>query len=335
MGRLARAFASAIALIHDKRASSVQVGFVSVGTSCEERFDDSSTTRVENAIVFWHGMGDVGDASGTLAVMDAAVKTLGSETTCARSLRFGASARADRMSGYTGDVDAQVGAACDAMRADDAIGRARSVHVVGFSQGGQFMRALVQRCGRELGVRTLVTLGGQHMGVDAVPGCGDPERASMACQAMNDAASYASASAWARRTVVQAQYFRDTSTHARYNRYLATNEFLPRINNEGQANENARNREALTSLERFVMFMFEEDDMVSPKESSWFGSRVVAGANRTKIIPYYENESIYAALGLDALDRDNRIEMRLIPGAQHMQFTVDWFVSEIVKKYWL
>jgi hypothetical protein len=41
-------------------------------------------------------------------------------------------------------------------------------------QGGQFMRAVVQRC-QHMGPRmhTLVTLGAQHQGVMAAPGCLD------------------------------------------------------------------------------------------------------------------------------------------------------------------
>lgn len=43
-------------------------------------------------------------------------------------------------------------------------------HAVGFSQGGQFMRALVERCDG-LNVHTLVTMGAQHQGVINTPGC--------------------------------------------------------------------------------------------------------------------------------------------------------------------
>ena len=125
------------------------------------------------------------------------------------------------------------------------------------------------------------------------------------------------------------QYFRDTSTHAMYQRYLETNAYLPEINNEGQANANAEYRDAIASLERFVMFMFENDDMVNPPESSWFGSRVVGGLNRSQIVPYDRNSAIYQNLGLDALDADGRLELRLVPGARHMQFDVDWFTREV------
>lgn len=46
-------------------------------------------------------------------------------------------------------------------------------NAVGFSQGGQFLRALVERCQHKAGPKaaTLVTLGAQHMGVQNAPGC--------------------------------------------------------------------------------------------------------------------------------------------------------------------
>lgn len=286
------------------------------------------------AILLWHGMGDACDAEGAVTLLETMTSVLGRTRACARSIGFGETAAGDRLASYAGDARAQTAAVCDFLREDAVVRRVGGFHAIGFSQGGQFMRAVVQSCGKELGAKTLVTLGGQHAGVDSVPGCGG-DVVSAACRAMNAAASAASASDWVRHRVIQAQYFRDTSTHARYQRYLETNTFLPRINNEGQANEDASNREGLTSLDRFVMFMFEEDDMVSPKESSWFGSRVIGGNNRSHIVPYYENEGFYAALGLDALDRDGKIETRLVPGARHMQFDVDWFVREIVEKYYV
>ena len=327
MPRLLRALACVAALTRASERDATRARVTAAG-AC----DAGANATV--AVLVWHGMGDACDAQAALLrAVTAALATRGARA-CARAIGFGESADGDRWSSYAGDAWTQAAATCDFLREDAVVRRLGGFHAVGFSQGGQFMRAVVQRCGEELGAKTLVTLGGQHAGVDAVPGCGG-DVVSAACRAMNAAASAASASGWARHRVIQAQYFRDTSTHARYQRYLETNAFLPRINNEGQANEDARNRAGLISLERFVMFMFEEDDMVSPKESSWFGSRVVGGDNRSRIVPYYENEVFYTALGLDALDRDGKIETRLVPGARHMQFDVDWFVREVVEKYYV
>lgn len=52
--------------------------------------------------------------------------------------------------------------------------------------------------------------------------------------------------------------------------YLAHNPFLPDINNE-LLNKTARYAANLASLQRLVLFQFQEDVVVVPKESSWFG----------------------------------------------------------------
>jgi len=297
--------------------------YASIDGSCDESTAATAATATSKVIVMWHGMGDVGSEDGSMGTLARAARE--ATGACVRSLMFGSgSSGSDRLSGYIGNVNAQVDAACVLLRNDALIRRVGGFHAVGFSQGGQFIRAVVQRCGVELGAKTLITLGAQHMGVDSLPGCGS-NAPTMACRAMNRVASDASASFWLRKHVVQAQYFRQTKDHSSYQRYLETNVFLPEINNEGQANDNPVYRKALSSLERFVMFRFENDDMVYPSESSWFGSRVIGGANRSIIVPYDHNEVIYSSLGLDALDANGRIETHLIPGARHMQFTLEWF----------
>jgi hypothetical protein len=60
---------------------------------------------------------------------------------------------------------------------------------VGFSQGGQFMRAVAQRC-QHMGpkMQVLVTMGGQHQGVMDLPGCWQPAHSnstpSLYCRVM-------------------------------------------------------------------------------------------------------------------------------------------------------
>lgn len=68
-------------------------------------------------------------------------------------------------------------------------------------------------------------------------------------------------------SVVQAQYFKDPREMPQY---LAHNPFLPDINNE-RPNKTALYATNLASLQRLVLFQFEDDVVVVPKESSWFG----------------------------------------------------------------
>ena len=103
----------------------------------------------ESVIVVWHGMGDSGDALDGLA--RAVTRSLVPARACVRSLMFAVTSSGDRWAGYVGDVGAQVDAACELLRTDDAVRGAGGFHALGLSQGGQFVRGVVQRCGRELG----------------------------------------------------------------------------------------------------------------------------------------------------------------------------------------
>ena len=129
----------------------------------------------------------------------------------------------DVLSGFFGDVSAQVARACRWLRSHPAIRESEGgeFDAVGFSQGGLFLRALVQRCGSG-GVgggggeqedesesenttgtnngtsssssasssspfapraRTLITLGSPHQGVTAFPSCDPPAAAAVAAAA--------------------------------------------------------------------------------------------------------------------------------------------------------
>ncbi len=67
--------------------------------------------------------------------------------------------------------------------------------------------------------------------------------------------------------IVQAQYYKNPYE---LEQYLTHNPFLPDINNEHDTKQQhyATN---LASLQRLVLFQFEQDIVVVPKESSWFG----------------------------------------------------------------
>lgn len=116
----------------------------------------------------------------------------------------------DIWSSFMGDVNDQVSAACSKLK--DLPQLRPCFNAVGFSQGGQFLRAVVQRCGHELPpVRTLVTLGGQHQGVMNAPGCGaagtggDSGWAAKACGVMQALLARGAYSPWVKDHVVQAQ----------------------------------------------------------------------------------------------------------------------------------
>lgn len=159
---------------------------------------------------------------------------------------------------------------------------------MGFSQGGQILRAYVQRC-NDPPVHNLITIGAQHQGIMDLPGCapqydGDEEldidrqlaQVSIphlhpqegmqkgGCSWWQNMLKKGAYSDFAQEHIVQAQYFKDP---ARADEYLAKNTFLVDINNEGKVKK-PEYAERLSSLKNFVMYMFTQENQVVPAQSS-------------------------------------------------------------------
>lgn len=77
-------------------------------------------------------------------------------------------------------------------------------NAIGISQGGQFLRAYVERC-NDPPVRTLITLGSQHQGVMALPGCPTD---STECSLWNSLMKFGVYNPLVHHRVVQAQYYK-------------------------------------------------------------------------------------------------------------------------------
>ncbi|KAG8244812.1 Palmitoyl-protein thioesterase 1 [Homalodisca vitripennis] len=122
------------------------------------------------------------------------------------------------------------------------------------------------------------------------------------------------------------EYWHDPLNEEKYRRKSV---FLADINNELAVNESYRQN--LLNLKSFVMVQFEEDSMVEPKDSSWFGFYTpgqgveITPLNQSRI--YLEDR-----LGLRELDKSGRLHFLSVPG-DHLQFTEDWFKSAIIDKY--
>lgn len=119
---------------------------------------------------------------------------------------------------------------------------------------------------------------------------------------------------------VPAQYFRDP---AELDEYLASSNFLADVNNEREE-KNDTYRENLRRLNTFAMYMFEEDQMVHPKESAWFGEL----DEETGDVVGLRERDIYREdwIGLRKLDEEGRLVFRSVPG-KHMQLSEEVLVK--------
>jgi palmitoyl-protein thioesterase len=236
----------------------------------------------------------------------------------------------DRKATFFGNVTAQVEQVCEAVHNntnlhDHHTGRVR-VDALGFSQGGQFLRALIQTCAG-LDVRSLVTFGSQHNGIAEFKGCGTFD---LLCKG---AVALMKSNAWTEYVqshVVPGQYYRtvNESTGAPSDDFLEHSGFLADINNE-RALKNATYAERLSALERFVMYVFEDDTTVIPKESGWFAEVNATSRDVTRL----QDRKIYEEdwLGLKRLDQKGALVFKSTPG-NHMELD-DEVLTRTIEEY--
>lgn len=236
---------------------------------------------------------------------------------------LGDSASSDRSATFVGNVTEQVAQVCAAIAADPILSTAPAIDALGFSQGGQFLRAYVERCNAPP-VRSLVTFGSQHNGITEFVECGSTDLVCRAAMALLRGNTW---SGFVQGRVVPAQYFRDPSTPAAYAHYLAGSNFLADINNE-RAQRNPRYKQNLAGLRNFAMYLFENDTTAIPKESAWF-----AEVNGTDVTPLRER-ALYKEdwLGLQAVDARGGLHFRSVPG-EHMRLRAQDLESVFAEFY--
>lgn len=116
------------------------------------------SSNTPHPLVVWHGLGDSGYSNGMLELkttLEQAYPGL-----YVHLISLADSDGSDRNRGVFGKVDDDVEQVCQELSSVKQL--KNGFDAIGFSQGGQFLRALVQRC-EKVQVRNLVTFGSQHM----------------------------------------------------------------------------------------------------------------------------------------------------------------------------
>ncbi|KAJ7128901.1 palmitoyl-protein thioesterase [Mycena crocata] len=239
----------------------------------------------------------------------------------------------DRQAGFYGNVNEQVEFVAEQISAIPEL--ENGFDAIGFSQGGQFLRAYVERHNSPP-IHNLITFGSQHTGISDIPACRPRD---FLCQIARRATKGAVYGSWAQANLVQAQYFRDP---ANLDAYYASNHFLTSINNELRDTRNETYARNLASLNKLVLVIFTKDETVVPKESAWFASEVVDdelvfnGAQRTfgagRSLVTMREQQLYQEdwIGLRELDERGGIVFEECE-AEHMQINDCW--EELVRKF--
>ncbi|XP_071531238.1 palmitoyl-protein thioesterase 1 isoform X2 [Panulirus ornatus] len=278
-----------------------------------------AATNKSTPLVIWHGMGDTCCFFFSMGH----IKKLVEERIpgiYVRSIMIGDNIIADEEHGYFGNVNEQVEGVCKKIAADPEL--QGGYHAMGFSQGGQFLRAVAERCPEPV-MHNLITFGGQHQGIFGLPSC-QPD--DLFCEEMRRLLSMGAYINWIQDTLVQAQYWHDPLHEEDYRNKSI---FLADINNEKVLNEDYRNN--LKKLDNFVMVRFLEDRMVVPAESEWFG--FYAPGQDIEVIPLQESRLyLEDRLGLKEMDEAGKLHF-LSQEGDHLEFTDEWFLEEIVDKF--
>ncbi|KAI4133579.1 MAG: hypothetical protein LQ338_000091 [Usnochroma carphineum] len=268
----------------------------------------TSTSSTPLPLVVWHGLGDNYKADGLRSIGSLANST--NPGTYTYFIRLDSDPSADRTATFLGNLTEQVTQVCDDLSTHPILSGAPAINALGFSQGGQFLRAYTQRCNNPP-VHTLVTFGSQHNGISEFQNCADDD---WICQSWDGYLKRNTWSKFVQSRLVPAQYYRNPKD---LEGYLENSNFLADINNERRV-KNTTYRENLKKLKRFVMFMFEDDETVVPKETAYFAEY----NNTSDAVTKVQERRLYKEdwLGLKWLDDKGRLEFRVAEG-RHMQLS--------------
>ncbi|KAI1657845.1 alpha/beta-hydrolase [Daldinia decipiens] len=266
--------------------------------------DDEDDTPLP--VVIWHGLGDTFSAEGLQSVGGLVEKI--NPGTFVYYVRLDESPSNDRTATFYGNVTEQIAKVCDDLAAHPILSTAPAIDAIGFSQGGQFLRAYVERCNFPP-VRTLVTFGSQHNGIVDYKACSAADWLCKGAMALLHGNTWSS---WVQSRLVPAQYFRDPND---LDNYLEYSNLLADINNEREK-KNETYAKNIANLENFVLYVFEDDTTVIPKETSWFEE-----VNGTEVTPLRARK-LYTEdwIGLRALDKKGGLKFKTTPG-EHMQIS--------------
>ncbi|KAK8217199.1 hypothetical protein M8818_001451 [Zalaria obscura] len=267
-------------------------------------------------LIIWHGLGDRYDADGLSQVAELAAQV--HPGSYVYPIRISEDGSDDQKATFFGNLTTQINTVCTTLSTDPLLNSNHTrIDALGFSQGGQFLRGLIETC-PSIRVRSLVTFGSQHNGIAKFQTCGTWD---LLCKGAVGLVRGNAWTAWVQGNIVPAQYYREINetTGEGSETYLDSSGWLADVNNERDV-KNAKYKERLGALERFVMYIFSEDKTVIPKESGWFAEVNATDGTVTQV----RNRTMYAEdwIGLRRLDEKGALVFREAPG-EHMRLDED------------
>ncbi|KAM9038392.1 LOW QUALITY PROTEIN: palmitoyl-protein thioesterase 1 [Sarcophilus harrisii] len=268
-------------------------------------------------LVIWHGMGDSCCNPLSMGAIKKLVE-LKIPGIYVLSLEIGKTLIEDMENSFFLNVNHQVSLVCEMLAQNPKL--QQGYNAMGFSQGGQFLRAVAQRCPSPPMIN-LISVGGQHQGVYGLPRC--PGESSHICDWLRKTLNVGAYTKGVQERLVQAEYWHDPIKEEIYRN---SSIFLADINQERGINETYRKN--LMALKNFVMVKFLNDSVVDPVDSEWFGFYRSGQAKETEPL---QDTALYTEdrLGLKEMDKAGKLIFLAVEG-DHLQFSEQWFCTSLL-----
>ncbi|KAG0588764.1 hypothetical protein KC19_2G267000 [Ceratodon purpureus] len=201
-------------------------------------------------------------------------------------------------------LDKQADLVCDQVKSIQ--GLKDGYNIVGLSQGNVVARAVIEFCDGGPPVHNFVSLGGPHAGTASIPGC----TLMSLCKLANALIRLGVYSPFVQNHLAPSGYVKiPTDLDAYYKGSL----FLPKLNNEIAIYRNETYKKRLESLNHLVLIMFQQDAILIPPQTAWFG--YYADNDFGTVLPPEETD-LYKEdwIGLRALDEGGRVTYIAFPG---------------------
>ncbi|EER91923.1 hypothetical protein BDA96_01G320600 [Sorghum bicolor] len=179
-------------------------------------------------------------------------------------------------------------------------------NIVGLSQGNLIGRAVIEYCDGGPLVKNFISIGGPHAGTASVPLCGS----GFVCILIDDLIKSEIYSDYVQAHLAPSGYLKIPTD---MEDYLKGCRFLPKLNNEIPSARNTTYKERFSSLENLVLIMFEDDAVLIPRETAWFG--YYPDGAFSPVLPPQETK-LYTEdwIGLRTLDEAGRVKFVSVPG---------------------
>lgn len=185
-------------------------------------------------------------------------------------------------------------------------------NLVGLSQGNLVARAIIEFCDGGPLVKNFISLAGPHAGIASIPLCGT----GAVCILVDTLMKREIYSEYVQKHLAPSNYIRIPTD---ISDYLKGCKFLPTLNNEVNTKRNSTYKKRFASLKNLVLIMFDNEKVLVPKETSWFGYYPDGSFNTTLTA---QETKLYTEdwIGLKTLDKAGKVRFINVSGG-HLEIS--------------